>query len=179
MAMYFNGTLIPEDVANALTVNGNDVTAVWANGVQVWAQQLFAAQWSNDSIAVMTSPFSVEKGFIVSGSLLKYQHIAGNLGTAWIQTYTDGTFSGSSRVDVSGSIYGIDAGGSGYSSLPNGMLYFVPSVTGPQILFTIATGWSGNSYTNTDYGLQTSGNLMRFLYTYLGTTYYGAWSSLT
>lgn len=55
MSVSVNGTLIPQDKANALTVNGANITNVWANGVEVWKQQLFAAQWSGDSYRLHTS----------------------------------------------------------------------------------------------------------------------------
>lgn len=40
MPLYWNGTLIPENVANALTVNGVNITAVVYNGTSVWSQSL-------------------------------------------------------------------------------------------------------------------------------------------
>jgi hypothetical protein len=41
MPIYSNGVLIPENVANALMVNGVNITQVMANGVAVWTQMSF------------------------------------------------------------------------------------------------------------------------------------------
>lgn len=90
MPLYANGTLIPENVANALTVNGVNITQVIANGVAVWTQSLSnITGWSGNSIVS-------DLGFDSSGMLFR---AAGSTASgAWITTNADGTFTGSSTA---------------------------------------------------------------------------------
>lgn len=94
MPFVFNGVTIPENVANAFSFNGTDITDVFFNGVQVWHQSLFTAQWSANSIA--TGQY-VSIGIQVSGNLWRQYTSSSGVG-AWITTNLDGTFSGNSTA---------------------------------------------------------------------------------
>ena len=176
MSITVNGTLIPEDTANALTVNGSDITEVWANGVSVWQQQLFAAQWSGDSFTSLYAnyPGNTGIGINVSGNLFRSRadmdgYSDGVFGE-WLSANTNGTFSGGySRAfsqngnngiafqmycDGSNRLY---AGGYNYA-LAEWMLAenFVE--------FSIANGFTGESLVQgygINWALQTSGGMLR------------------
>jgi len=68
MPLIFNGVTIPEDVANALTFNGFDITDVFFNGVQVWDQVLYSGIWSGNSYSVYGG---LTQGIEVSGNLAR------------------------------------------------------------------------------------------------------------
>lgn len=91
MALIFNGTTIPSNVANALIYNGTSITKVVFNSTIVWAQSSFQAKWSGSSTS------SDSYGYFTistSGNLFRYvnRYHAG----AWITTNMDGTFTGNS-----------------------------------------------------------------------------------
>lgn len=44
MPIVVNGTTIPENVANALNVNGTNITSVVCDGVTVWTQSLIVRE---------------------------------------------------------------------------------------------------------------------------------------
>lgn len=52
MPLVFNGVTIPENVANAFSFNGANITDVYFNGVQVWHQSLckVCSGWSGNSV---------------------------------------------------------------------------------------------------------------------------------
>lgn len=86
MPLVFNGVTIPENVANALTVNGADIHDVYFNGVQVWHQSLInITGWSGDS-------FYNTYGVDTSGLLWR-----ANSDGAWISTSQLGVFIGNSN----------------------------------------------------------------------------------
>jgi hypothetical protein len=166
MPIYFNDVLIPEDEENALSVNNANITEVYANGISVWAQQLFAAQWSGNSIA----PSWDTPGITTSGNLFKSHSSFGS--GAWISTYTNGTFQaktseamfGSSSFDIRG--YGDNRIGIRDEHLP----------VSSGLNFSINGGFSGAS-TSGYLSLQSSGGLMRMEELYFESA--GAWISLT
>ena len=164
MSLTANGVLIPEDAANALTVNGVDITEVWANGVSVWQQQLFAAQWSGNSL----TPDS--RGMQVSGSSFRVMNDSSTVG-AWLSANINGTFQNGQSI----TFIGLHSGGN-QSTAVNGIKtsWFTQNYySTDQIYFSIANGFTG-SCTGT-LAIETSGGLMRCV---LGTAV-GAWVSLT
>jgi hypothetical protein len=86
MPFVFNGTTIPENVPNAFSFNGTDITDVFFNGVQVWHQSLInITGWSGNSI---TNTYGIQ----TSGLLWR-----ANSDGAWISTSGFGVFTGNSN----------------------------------------------------------------------------------
>lgn len=196
MALTIDGVLIPEDHANALTVNGSDVTAVWADGVQVWAQQLFAAQWSGDSYLEYNynsyvydwSGINVSGGMFRAAAVKRAIYMALEYSSTWIITNIDGTFSASDSkilTDVSGNKAAFRIVGVGTNQLYVGSYnYFYGrwELATMPVTFDISSGFtgmsqspSGASYLN----LETSGGLVRLNDTGDTKLYPSPWISLT
>lgn len=89
MPLQFNGVTIPENVANALTVNGIDIKDVYFNGVQVWHQSLFAGVWSGSSIQ------NNSNGIETSGSAYRYKVSTDKYGP-WVYLSPSGLGTGES-----------------------------------------------------------------------------------
>ena len=92
MSLVMNGTIIPEDTANALTFNGTDITAVFMNGTQVWKQQLFSATWSGGDSYSISGVYG--GGLSTSGSNYRNIHsrfvgVVGYGSTWYTSTSTD------------------------------------------------------------------------------------------
>ena len=185
MPLVVNGVTIPTDVANALNVNGSNITAVYANGISVWEQQLFAAQWSGDSLAVSGSYVA---GVSVSGNLFRHRY--SSIYGAWITTNSNGTFTSTSSNASGNKILGF--GDNRLQARNNGC----PCYCGYDgfIYFSIAGGFSGTSKSHSgdcdggdefnNFIMQTSTGLIRAGYGFrrsIVNSYsaYGAWISLT
>lgn len=103
MPLYTNGTLIPENVANALIVNGVNITQVIANGVAVWTQNLFNGVWSGSSY---TSPGQTW-GIDVSGTAYRiigynFSNYSNYFYGNWLYTNSSGMGSGDSTISAAG-----------------------------------------------------------------------------
>ena len=166
MPIYFNDVLIPEDETNALSVNNANITEVYANGISVWAQQLFAAQWSGNSIATSWDT----PGITTSGNLFQAHSSFGS--GAWISTYTNGTFQAKTS-SVQFGLYDFYIHGYGDNRIGISHAYLAVS---SGLNFSINGGFSGAS-TSGDLSLQSSGGLMRMKELSNGSA--GAWISLT
>lgn len=154
MPLVFNGVIIPENVANALTVNGVDIHDVYFNGVQVWHQSLFSGVWSGSTLEYSYGT----KGLECSGNAYRaWDNTAG----AWLYANASGLGSGASGIITTTPSSLVFSGG--YTSY----VYFNPT-----------TKFSGqaNGYQN-KYVFETSGGLLRFGFGTLGKSY-GAWISL-
>lgn len=94
MPLVMNGTTIPENVASVFSFNGVNITQVFHNGVQVWAQRLVIGVWSG------SSAINYKSGLVTSGSNYRLQ-----IGTAttyygnWLTLSSIGLGVGSSHVD--------------------------------------------------------------------------------
>ena len=174
MALIFNGTTVPTNVANALTYNGTSVTMVVFNSTTVWTQSLFQAKWSGNSQSGGTYFFTIS----TSGNLLRY--VSKNKTGAWITTNLNGTFTGNSLVDsdTMGFITSSNLLRFRFYDLAKGGVD-----TANWCTFTIANKWTGKSWYNYFYNggyqyvghtMETSGGLIRAI---SGTA--GAWLSLT
>lgn len=176
MPIVVNGTTIPENVANALNVNGVNITSVVCDGVPVWAQNLFNATWSGNSFV---NPAGTTLGVEASGSNYRFKMYT-QYG-AFKQANSNGTFSGNSTYSVFGGVEGIVVSSN-----------LIGVISGSNrtgwATFDLATkAFSGNSYAYTQgdadtLALQTSGGLLRFSYTwssYNGVTYNAPYISLT
>lgn len=172
MALIFNGTTVPTNVANALIYNGTSITNVVFNSTTVWTQSLFQAQWSGSSQS--SGYFTMS----TSGNLLRYvtPHYTG----AWITTNMNGTFTGNSLV------YNGNMGFITSSNLLRFRFYDYANGwadTANWCTFTIANKWTGKTWwhyygyvdPNNPYTLETGGGLIRAI---VGTTA-GSWISLT
>lgn len=176
MSIVVNGTTIPENVANALNVNGTNITSVVCDGVPVWTQNLFSALWSGSSMVNLGGTIM---GIETSGSDYRYKSPAY---AAFKKANSDGTFSGNSTYSIFGGVEGI---------VVSSNLIGVISGTNRTgwVTFDLATkAFSGNSYAYTAQGdgdtisLQTAGGLLRYSHTwssYNGITYNGPYISLT
>lgn len=138
MSLTVNGTLIPENKAKALTVNGANITDVWANGVSVWKQNLFSAQWSGSSGT-----------FNTSGNLARLYSDATYNGI-WATAYTNGTFSNTTSQTRATHIYMEQFQFGAASGYTNGIrvkqIAHTPSV-GAAIRFNIGGAWGGSDST--------------------------------
>lgn len=67
MPIVVNGTTIPENVANALNVNGTNITSVVCDGVPVWTQSLNLTWSGNALVSTMNG------GLVVSGNTYKWK----------------------------------------------------------------------------------------------------------
>jgi len=172
MPLYMNGTLIPENVANALTMNGVDITDVFFNGVQVWNQTLFSATWSGNSIVP-----SGQRGFEVSGSLIRAYNQGSKIAN-WLSANSDGTFENGETKPAELFSIGLAMGGS-YTTPANGIrvVYHGASTQAADtyVSFDKITGFTGTSYGSITYNLTTSGGLVR----YQEASEYGTFESLT
>ena len=144
MPLVFNGVTIPENVANALSFNGVDITDVFFNGVQVWNQALFNATWSGNSLDSINN-FGIQ----TSGNLcrISYNTVWG----AWISADSSGLLSGTSQTDF----FGIK----GFTTVKSGDVTTWDQIPDQpsNLVFTPSTGFTGSTGTYT-----TSGGGMRF-----------------
>lgn len=104
MPLVFNGVTIPENVANALTMNGADIHDVYFNGVNVWHQSLckVCSGWSGNSLA------DGKYGLDSSGT--NWRMRIGTTYGAYITTSNLGIFTGNSSAagwafNTSGSLF--------------------------------------------------------------------------
>lgn len=175
MPIVVNGTTIPENVANALNVNGVNITSVVCDGVPVWTQNLFNATWSGNSLVNLGGTIL---GIETSGS--NYRFKAGPNYGVFQQANSNGTFSGNSTYSVFGGVEGI---------VVSSNLIGIISGTNRTgwVTFDLATkAFSGNSYTymggEDTVSLQTAGGLLRYSHnwsSYNGITYNAPYISLT
>lgn len=178
MPIVVNGTTIPENVANVLNVNGNNITSVVCNGVTVWTQSLFNALWSGSSL-------NNEAGLETSGSLYRVinNYAAGtayDVQGAWKNVNTSGVFSGASNADA----LGIDGGSLFLRAMivTNGTTYGATNVS-----FSLATkaftgsssAWRDDGDGGYSSGLTTSGGLIRYGWGIATVSFYGSYISLT
>lgn len=158
MPITFNGVTIPENVANALSYNGVNITQVIYDGVTVWQQSLFSAQWSGNSL--VSNNYA---GILASGNLCAWKEGVTGQG-AWIAVSSSGTWSENST----------NVGGNGMI-IVGGNSWRVNSAIGSIATFTLSTRtWSGSSI-NSHLGYQTSGGLIQAMWNYS----VGPWISLT
>lgn len=83
MPFVLNGVIIPEDTANAFSLDGVDITDVFLDGVQVFNQRLFSDTWSGSSLA---DGYGME----TSGNLCRAKTLAAS--GAWITLSSIGVF---------------------------------------------------------------------------------------
>ena len=180
MALIFNGTTVPSNVANALIYNGTSITKVVFNSTIVWAQNSFQAKWSGSSTSGHWYYFSMN----TSGNLLRYTNKY-NTG-AWITATTSGTFVGNSLVE---------GGYTGFITSSNLLRFrfYAPyngwADTANWCTYTIANKqWTGTSwseyyynggYQSVTHRLETSGGLIRAIAYSATDGRGGAWISLT
>lgn len=147
MSIVVNGTIIPENVANVLNVNGTNITSVVCDGTTVWTQSLFSATWSGSSFALVNG-----YGLQTSGNLYRSNK---NAGDPWGSVLSDGTFSGNSYT----ANVGFMVSGSNIAVVTQG-------VVGAWISFNVLThAFSGTSYAEysiSKNSLVTSGGLLAF-----------------
>lgn len=171
MSIVVNGTTIPENVANALNVNGTNITSVVCNGTTVWTQSL-NLNWSGSSINAWGY------GIETSGSNYAYK-VGSNYGS-WQSVGIDGIFSGNSTISTAQGIQGFSVSGSNirtvfvnkYSSTWASYSLVLKSFSGSSLARVIVEGIA-------DYCLDTSGGLIRYRYTVDGTEVSGPYISLT
>lgn len=155
MPLYANGTLIPENVANALTVNGVNITQVIANGVAVWTQNLYNPYWTGSLVYG-----SYDKTHEIEMSGQAYRANAGTYSVAgpWIYAGSFGLANGSSIGTGGGNSFGVQ-------TTNNTWFFYLSSVaTSGTISFSTTTGFSGSSLTtglSKNYGHNTSGGAIR------------------
>jgi hypothetical protein len=120
MPLVVNGTTIPTNVANALMVNGVNITQVIANGVNVWTQQLsLSVGWSGSSIVIDSSNVR-HIGLQTSGFSYRVAWYADDwfdMSGAWQSVSPAGIFSGNSTsgnpnyvIQVSGNNIRVNVG---------------------------------------------------------------------
>lgn len=173
MPIYANGVLIPENSANALYSDGINITDVWADGVQVWNQSLFASQWSGTSSTGGSYPQKLE----TSGASARWYGGSTAIG-AWVAVNSSGTWPAAASVTAYQGFY---FGGYGGSPSNGFRFWSTNGDNNTNVYFTIGSGWSGGpSWGNNGFGtptmyIETSGGLIRLRNASVGT---GAWISL-
>lgn len=178
MPLIMNGTTIPENVANAFSFNGTNVTNVVYNGTAVWNQSLFSGVWSGSSLL----PYSTNlyNGIQTSGSTYRAMFV--NTTTTqgygpWLTANSNGLATGSSTltVNISGTYT------RGFTTTPTTFslvnTVYMGTTVGT-ISFSKTSGFSGSTVSSvvTTYGFKTSSGLIRHQST---DTAGGAWISLT
>lgn len=163
MPLYMNGILIPENVANAFSFNGSNITDVYFNGVQVWHQSLISITgWSGSSEAN-----SVGFNCLNNGIRARFDTTYG----AYIYVNSNGVFDGTTSNGEAAQ-YGFKIYSSGSSlSLGIGWVVFDPTLE----------RFSGSSYeeATTGYNMESSGGLIRYNLNLGLAGLEGAWISLT
>lgn len=167
MPLYMNGTLVPENVANALYFNGTNITDVYMNGVQVWNQSLInITGWSGSSLG---STAYGNYGLQMSGLSVR----------TWINSTSYGSYIAVSSLGVWGtqssttSGFDLNTSGSQLRINSGAWVTFTPSTE----VFTGSSSALVTSVNSTQY-LETSGGLLRWKATGLFVDT-GAWVSLT
>jgi hypothetical protein len=175
-----NGTTIPQNVANALMVNGVSVTQVIANGVAVWNQSLgptVTVGWSGNSLYYASATYIY--GLETSGLLVRVRSGPG-VG-AWVTSNQDGTFTGLSTAcylawggefSAIGGL--ITYGGTGFIMYSGSDELFTG---GPAQGYGLAWG-TGVRSSSTASILETSGGLVRVVLTVNSSRVYNTWISL-
>lgn len=163
MPLVFNGVTIPENVANAFSFNGANVTDVYFNGVQVWHQSLFSGLWSGNSMDSIA-------GIQTSGNAYRYQYNTSAWGP-WLYTNQSGLGVSGASV-VSGVGIGTDGNNNIYIRDGGGYTGLVNFDTNSK--FTGGSQGAQNGYVK----LVTSGGLLQHQRYQFGW-FYGAWISLT
>lgn len=147
MPLVVNGVIIAEATANALTIDGSDVTDMFVDGVQVYNQSLFSATWSGDSL-------DGGAGISTSGSL--YRMISGVTLGAWRTANSGGLDTGRSSVAPFGTAFGFDTTPTTWKA------YHASTASIGTIIFGIGAGFSGTSGTAfSPDEFTTSGGLIR------------------
>jgi len=181
MAIVVNGITIPTNVANALNVNGTNITSVICNGTTVWAQSLNLT-WSGSSLQ---TTYFTSSGLSCSGSSYMYDGMNVAIATSggWQSVSSSGVFSGNS-IGTQGNGYQL-----GFSVSGNLIKAYGQGATSNWVTYTLASKqFSGSSYSLIDMGegenevitLETSGGLIRFGAALSNVALkYGPWISLT
>ena len=181
MALIMNGTTIPTNVANVLKYNGTNITTLIFNGTTVWAQSLFNAKWSGNSIINAA-------GIEVSNNLFRlvYEAYKG----AWITATTSGTFTGGPslvnnqlEISVSSNLMRVLAKDpvTGKAGAYGNWVTFTlatATFTGSSLSYQSATDYYGatNSWS---ISVETSGGLLRYGHGFSKTIgYWGPYISL-
>lgn len=176
MAIIFNGTTIPENVANALSFNGVNITDVFFNGVQVWDQLLFNALWSGDSLVDVSGQIV---GIDTSGSLhrqIVYQFGGPAAATPWGTVNSNGTFD-TETLSVTVNKFPSGTITFGMKTTANSIGIYSAVTASTSASWSVATGFTGESRFSGDAeaSYETSGGLLR----YNSGTGLGNWISLT
>lgn len=166
MPLIMNGVTIPTNGANVLIYNGTNITKVIFNNTEVWAQSLFNAKWSGNSLINAA-------GIEVSNNL--FRMVFGLYKGAWITATTSGTFTGGPSVvnnqleiSVSSNLMRVLAkdpvtGKAG--AYGNWVTFTLPAATftGSSLSYQSATDYYGvtNSWSTS---VETSGGLLRYGY---------------
>ena len=173
MPLVMNGTTIPENVANAFSFNGVNITQVVYNGVAVWKKSLNLL-WSGNSLAAVGN--ATVNGFRTSNNLIRWEWGNGYVG-AWITANANGTFTGDS---IPLSSYEALRGSSNtlkwftqMGAVGGLVTYLNKAFTGSSV---IAAYGSCDEFGCTYQNIDTSGGLMRWRY---GSTVGAPYISLT
>lgn len=172
MPFYFNGTLIPENVANAFSFNGTDVTKVVYNGTAVWEQQLFSATWTN-SIVVYAGILTI--GLDVSGSAYRASatYSLGN----WLYATPSGLANGTSTAVYDYDFFGAKTQTVKFITTTTSIKWDLPYIY-TTVNFSPASGFTGSAVNPDGVGLTTSGGALRLENNISGTMYYSEFTSL-
>jgi hypothetical protein len=195
MPLIMNGTTIPQNVANALSFNGTNITQVVFNGTVVWSQSLFSGIWSNTT-AYSILPSRNSGSFQTSSvsGFRRYSDVAGSTSPSGSALFSSWVTCGQSGFSLIGLTDGSSTKGdnlkyyfsgwtirlattdiNGNPSFGSGICTYDPSTK----------NWSGSSQ------LQTGGYTLSFLETSGGllrsrnqdtvslVNQYGSWVSLT
>lgn len=165
MPFYFNGTLIPENVASAFTFNGTNITDVFMNGVQVWDQVLFSGVWSGSSI-VPSNAIGIETTGSAYRAVTNWSGIKYGI---YLYADTNGLANGTSLADGQYVDYG-------FTTTTTTFAFRVNSTNYSGITFAIGVGFTGTAYSGGTFGYETNSGLIRASD---GSGNYGAWISLT
>ena len=177
MALVIDNVIIPTDVANALTLNGVDITSLTLDDILVWVQQLFSATWSGDSISYDGGNWH---SLDTSGSL--FRHNSGQLTPIgdWVSVNSLGVFESKTSRIGSDSVYSDITGSSNNLNASSYLFAVNPSVG--TVTFTVGSGFSGSSYGDSGGDklpyLETSGGSIRYTYQ-TGVYSAGSWITLT
>lgn len=174
MPLYLNGALIPENVAGNFKFNGIDITKVFMNGLQVWAQSLFNGIWSGDSTYSVNGFLN---GIDTSGSSYRF---CGGTGSAqaygvWGVADSNGLVNVTSTITVPSTV-SITAGFQTIAPSTFKMVHSLYAVLG-LITFSKTSGFTGSSTLEGDSVIyETSSGLIRYRSPVYGA---GSWISLT
>ena len=194
MSLVMNGVEIPENVANAFSFNGVNITDIFFNGVQVWNQSLFAGVFSGDSTITFNGAWSTVD---TSGNLIRhdsgYRSSFGQTGFASLGA--DGNFTSSGDyARVLGVYLAANYMGKGANALERFINSFADKACGSLIYDKVtntfsrdgfgaydrgSNTWSQGTWAYSDAGIEFSGSQFRAYVNSYSTPYVGAWISIS